>query len=233
MENIERKALVTGLAWFPCFLLPVFLLPVRSDIYVYVPQVGLHLVFLVLIFSLWKKTKKTGIALIITVLLSVTWIGYLFVNTAVRGEKGKHSTVFTQQVLGTTSTIKAGSQILVIDMEKGKRLSPTGTVSYGFGSLLNLYYPHKQLSGEIIPPASLAQIKCDNSSLNLLFWGNGHLIGPFSCTGLRELLIPYYRQMTALQETQEEQKKPADKKLHRLKKRKMRLKRQKIQKKKK
>ena len=226
-EKIDGKTLIPGLGWFLCFLLTVLPLPVRSDIYVYFPQVGLHLMSLVLIFYLWKKIKKTKAVLLPLILIIFAWIGYFYVRAGISAEKGKSSVVFTRQVVQAVSKMKTGSRIFIVDMDRDKRYSPTGTVAYGFASLLNLYYPHKRFTGEIIPPGKVAQIKCNKNSLNFFFREKGQLAGPLNCTGLRDFMLFYFGPHMNLQQTEERTEKTEVKRLYRLKKRKMRLKRQK------
>ena len=42
----DRGVIASGLLWFLCFLLPCLFLEARSDLYAYLPQLGLHLAFL-------------------------------------------------------------------------------------------------------------------------------------------------------------------------------------------
>ena len=42
----DRGVVAAGLLWFLCFLLPCLFLEARSDLYAYLPQLGLHLAFL-------------------------------------------------------------------------------------------------------------------------------------------------------------------------------------------
>jgi hypothetical protein len=52
-EKIDRQVLAAGIVWFLSFLLPVLPLPVRSDLYVYLPQIGIHLMVVACLFFLW------------------------------------------------------------------------------------------------------------------------------------------------------------------------------------
>ncbi|UCH94337.1 MAG: hypothetical protein JSV88_29275 [Candidatus Aminicenantes bacterium] len=233
-EGIDGLAFTAGSGWFLCFLLPTLLIPARSDIYVYVPQVGLHLATLTIIFYLWKRTgantkkriKQTFIFLPIGILI-LAYIGYLAIIAAANGKKGNHSFVFTQQVLQRTSNMKPGDHVFIIDMEPNHGFSPGRIVSYGITPLLNLYYPHKRLTGKIIPPESAAKITCDKNMLHFFFWGNGHLAGPFSCSGLKTVIYFLYPYSCLIPQMPGKPEKPGSKRrLYRLKKRKMRLKQQ-------
>lgn len=231
-KSINSTALMSGALWFLCFLLPMFPLVVRSDIYIYLPQVGLHLTFLAFISHMLgkmdltiKKRRKQYIILLPIGILLFTWIGHLFVSTSIYGREGNSSTLFTQQLLKKVSKIKDGSKIWIIDTNEEKRLSPSGTISYGFYSLLKLYYPQKHLRGEIILPCKVGIIKCDKNAFIFFFWGNGQLSGSYNCTELRDLLTSFYPYSSVQQEKMEKQKKPVRKKLNRLKERKKRLKR--------
>lgn len=236
--DIHRLPLIAGTGWFLCFLLPTLFIPIRSDIYVYLPQVGIHLAALPIIFYLREKTKfrmqkrlNQVIALLLVGISILIYIGSFVFKASVNGEKGKNSTAFARQVFQCTSKMKPGTHTLVIDMQPGHKFSPSRVVSYGFAALLHLYYPGKYLPGEIIPPDNVANIKCDNNMFNFFFWGNGRLTGPLSCNDLKTMIcfISPYPCFSSHVEAKPE--KPVKKKLYRLKKRKMRLKQQNIKKK--
>lgn len=238
VKAIHRLPLIAGTGWFFCFLLPTLFIPTRSDIYVYLPQVGVHLVALPIIFYLWEKTsfrKQPGlnqvIALFLVGIFIFLYIGSFVFTTSINGEKGKRSTAFLQQVIQYTSKINPGTRTLVIDMQAGREFSPTCIISYGFAASLHLYFPHRYLAGEIIPSGKVAEIKCDNNMLNFFFWSNGRLIGPLSGKELETMICFINPYACLLSHAEEKPEKPVIKRLYRLKKRKMRLKQQKVEKK--
>jgi hypothetical protein len=238
IKDIRRLIFIAGTGWFLCFLLPTLFIPVRSDIYVYIPQVGVHLVALPIIFYLWKKIslsirkKLNQVIAFLPVGISILIYIVSFVSIAsVNGEKGKSSSVFIQQVLQCTSKIKTGAHTYIIDMQPGREFSPSRIFSYGFAAMLHLYFPDKYLTGEIIPPGNVDRIKCNKKMLNFFSWGDGRLTGPLGCTGLKtaiSFLHPYSYLIPRMPGKPEKRR---TKRLYRLKKRKMRLKQQNIEKK--
>jgi len=74
-------------------------------------------------------------------LLIVGWTGYLFIKAGGYGKAGDASAGFTRQVLPALSKMETGSRLFIIDMDTGQRFPPSVTIAYGFGSLMNLYYP--------------------------------------------------------------------------------------------
>lgn len=236
VKDIHCLTLIAGTGWFLCFLLPTLFIPARSDIYVYLPQVGVHLVALPFIFYLWKrtglnkrKTLKQGIAFFLVGISILIYIGSFVFTASVNGEKGKRSTAFIQQVIQNTTQIKPGTHTFVIDMQPGWKFSPSRIISYGFGAILHLYFPNRYLAGEIIPPGSVAKIKCDKNMFNFFFWGNGRLTGPLSCNQLKTMISFIYPYPCFSSHVKEKPEKPVKKRLYRLKKRKMRLKQQNIE----
>jgi len=180
--NIDKTVLWPGAAWFLTFLLPVLLLPVRSDLYAYIPQVGLHVMFLVILFPLWQKNtsniKIRKYVYISLALLIVGWTGYLFIKAGGYGKAGDASAGFTRQVLPALSKMETGSRVFIIDMDTGQRFPPSVTIAYGFGSAMNLYYPQKQFTGEIITPAQKEKLKNGGGPFYVFTWKNGKLEGP-------------------------------------------------------
>lgn len=180
--NIDKIVLWPGVAWFLTFLLPVWLIPARSDLYVYIPQVGLHVMFLVILFPLWQKIianiKIRKYAFIVLALLIVGWTGHLFIKAGGYGKAGEASAGFTRQVLPALSKMATGSRVFIIDMDASQRFSPTKTIAYGFGSLMNLYYPQKQFTGEIITPAQKEKLKSGGGRIYVFTWKDGKMEGP-------------------------------------------------------
>jgi hypothetical protein len=238
VKDILRLPFIAGTGWFLCFLLPTLFIPARSDIYVYLPQVGVHLAALPIIFYLWEKTSfriqkrlNQVIALLLVGISILIYVGSFVFIVSVNGEKGKRSTAFIQQVIQYTSKMKPGTHTFVIDMQPGREFSPSRIISYGFAAILHLYFPHRYLAGEIIPPGNVAKIKCDKNMFNFFFWGNGRLTGPLNCTGLKTMICFIYPYSSLIPRMPEKPEKPGPKRLYRLKKRKMRLKQEKVEKK--
>jgi len=238
VRDIPRWPIIAGTGWFLCFLLPTLFIPARSDIYVYLPQVGVHLAALPIIFYLWKKTSfginkrlNQVIPSLLVGIFIIFYIVFFAFRVSVNGEKGKRSTEFIQQVIQSTSEIKPGTHTFVIDMQPGRAFSPSRIISYGFAAILHLNFPHRCLAGEIIPPGSAAKIKCDENMFYFFFWGNECLIGPLNSKDLKTMICviaPYSYFLSPIEEKPEE---PVFKRLYRLKQRKMRLKQQEVEKK--
>lgn len=192
-----------GLMWFFVFLLPMFPLAARSDLYAYFPQIGLHVVFLVLLGRMVSKilpsalskgpmeqaqnTAQKGtqngmvhspfsflrpplvVAVVIPlVLLLAGWGFYLRQRAGVAAQKADHSSVFCSRVLSAgpaLSQLPNGTPITVYDYQygtqnkpnAGNERSPHKTVAYGFAPMLNLYFPGKGFSGEIVPAGTPAK----------------------------------------------------------------------------
>lgn len=163
-ETFNLQVFVSGLLWFLVFLLPLLPIPARSDLYVYLPQVGLHVAVLTVISSWGKRLPpRKGLlryaAGLLIGMLAVGWVGYLFLKAVPIGEKGKASARFSEQVVYTLHGIPAESTIVILDKHHGDTYSPSKVIAYGFNSLLNLYYPDKNLYGEIVPPEKIIGLK--------------------------------------------------------------------------
>jgi hypothetical protein len=244
VKDISPLILIAGTGWFLCFILPTLFIPTRSDIYIYVPQVGLHLVALPFIFYTWKRIRlsrrkklKQGIAFLLVGISILVWMASFVYIASVYGEKGKSSTAFARQVFQGNWKLEPGTHAVIIDMEPGRVFSPGRVVSYGFAALLHLYYPDRYLTGEIILPGKATEIKWDSNRLVFFSWGKGRLRGPVSGKELVTMIgfiYPYpYPYPGFLSRSGEEVKpeKPGNKRLYRLKNRKLRLKQQNIEKK--
>lgn len=231
-EGIPPLIFVAGTGWFFCFLLPTLLIPARSDIYVYFPQLGVHLVALPIFFYLWKKNNLSikrkfyrAIAFLpVGMFIFICVWANVFIASA-NGEKGKSSTVFIQQVLHFTSKMKTGDHVIIIDLQPDRAFSPGHTVSYGFTGMLHLYIPRKYLTGEIVPASSVAKIKCDKKKPGFFFWGDGHMKGPLQCRELKHMIYFLYPHPAMLVEAVKKLKKPVTTRRYRLRKRKKNLRR--------
>jgi hypothetical protein len=178
-ESFDSSPAYIGLLWFLSFLLPSVFLPVRSNLYSYFPQIGLHVSALVVLLFIWWNKIKTqkvlrNIALISICLLLLGWGRYLFLKSESYGEDGRVSAQFTKQVIRVVSDVPSEAKVYVIDRHFGERRSPSVLISYGFNSLLHLYYPQKYLSGKIVSPNEAAETK-DDSDAFFFIWENGDL----------------------------------------------------------
>ena len=177
---INLLAIYIGLLWFLIFLLPLLPIPSRSDLYSYFPQIGLHAITSAIIFPMFKNfeiknTLKRYIIYTLICLTTLGWIGYQISKAASIGEKGESSTEFTEQVVLTAFKIPPRSRIFIIDTHFDKGVSPSRLVSYGFNSLLKMYYPQKNLSGKIISPTESIEVK-NKTGINYFFiWENKEL----------------------------------------------------------
>jgi hypothetical protein len=167
VKCIDWSVPALGLLWFLCFLLPALPLSSRSDLYAYFPQIGLHVVFLSFFTPLFqiknmedrKKNLNRFLLIISMGVLSAVWMGYLWIKAESSSKTSNNSALFTNQMVEAASQIAPGSRILIIDTQVGDEYSPSKTVAYGFNPMLNLYYPHKHLSGTIIPFDKISEIK--------------------------------------------------------------------------
>ncbi|MFC2155424.1 hypothetical protein ACFLRB_02900 [Acidobacteriota bacterium] len=163
-ETFNLQVFACGVLWFLIFLLPLLPIPARSDLYVYLPQVGLHIAALTVLASCWKSSppRKGWLrytAFFLIGLLAAGWVGYLFSKAVPIGEKGEASAGFSEQVVLALHDIPAKSTIIIIDKHHSSKNSPSKVIAYGFHSLLNLYYPDKKLTGKIFPPEKIIGLK--------------------------------------------------------------------------
>jgi len=205
MTKMDQRIILAGSGWFLCFLLPTILIPARSDLYVYIPQIGLHLILLTVIFyicekigfSSFKKRKQVAVILPV-ILLTLVYSGYTVVFISNFGEKGRQARLFTEQIENQINRLKDSERLNIIDVDAGQKLSPEVTVSYGFEPFLKVLAPGRGLRGVIIPIDNIATIKCNNSKVKLLFWEQKNLLGPLNCREMDYLIhflcpVPIFR----------------------------------------
>jgi hypothetical protein len=235
-KKIDRPALAAGIVWFSAFLLPLLTLPVRSDLYVYLPQVGIHFMTMAWLFYLWEKNrslfnerKKRITVLLLPVLLLSTWMVSLFIRAGEYGKAGKISTDFTRQLIPAVSEMKNWQRIVIIDLDSEKSSSPSRSISYGLEPLMALYYPGKYLKGEIIGKGKVSRWKDDPHNLYFFSWRNGQLLGPLSGDRLQHVIFSLYLPCPGSVEIREKSQKPIHHRPQRLKKRKQRLRKNKDQ----
>ena len=191
-QKIDSSPLMPGVIWFICFLLPSLLIPVRSDLYAYFPQIGFHLVFIASIFIVFKnlKLKKTEhlYKVLIPLLLIITvWISHLFIKATEIGRRGQNSVLFSNQIITTISTTKSKKRLCIVDKDIANKHSPLNTVSYGFPELLNLYFPNQNLNGFIIGYNHSSSIK-KKFNMSYFIWENNQLNGPYTYRRLKKLI---------------------------------------------
>lgn len=151
----SRETLAFGIAWFISFLLPILALPARSDLYVYLPQLGLIIILLPVIYGLWEqlhrqsRLNKIALLLPVVMLLIVSHV-HLVYHMMESGQRGQASYRFTRQVIGMVSALPHGSRVWVVDKCDNPGQSPFYTVSYGFDAMLKLYLPQKKLKGSLV-----------------------------------------------------------------------------------
>ncbi|MFX0196215.1 MAG: hypothetical protein ACFFCW_08845 [Candidatus Hodarchaeota archaeon] len=178
-ERFDNSAGYWSILWFVIFLLPAIFVPTRSSLYSYFPQVGLHVSALAILFYIWRNTIKNqkvlrNAALIFLCFLLLGWGRYLFLKSLSFGEDGNVSTQFTRQVVQSILEIPSESKIYIIDQHFREKLSPSNLISYGFNSMLNLYYPQKKFKGEIVTPSKATKLKVNPNSF-FFIWENGDL----------------------------------------------------------
>lgn len=163
------KTMLTGVWWFLCFLLPTLPLSARSDLYAYLPQIGLHVLFLVFVTrspylspfifpfqqdgengTKGKSKTRRFITTAAILLLLIPWTLYLRTKAGSEHQKAASSYLFTGQMVAAASKIPEGSKILVVDTHANENHSPSKTVAYGFNAMLYLYFPEKKLTGEFV-----------------------------------------------------------------------------------
>jgi hypothetical protein len=237
-KKIDRPVLgpvlAAGIVWFLAFLLPLLPLPVRSDLYVYLPQVGVHLIVMAFLFYLWEKNrslfnkgKKQLVVLFLSVLVFATWTIVLFIRASEYGKAGEVSSGFTRQLIPAVSDMKNWQRIVIIDLDSEKSLSPSRSISYGLNPLMALYYPRKYLKGEIIGVGKVSRWKDDPHNLYFFSWRDDRLLGPLSGERLQHAIFSLYLPRPGSAEIREKSQKPMHHRPQRLKKRKERLRRNK------
>jgi hypothetical protein len=175
--GVNREIMLSGILWFLCFLFLTLPLPARSDLYAYLPQIGLHVLFLAFItrspflspvIFLFRhdseikieselRTRRT-ITTIVLLLLFISWTAYLWLKAGSERQKAVSSSLFTDQMAAAAVNLPEGSNIRVVDIHADEKNSPAKTVAYGFNALLNLYFPEKQLTGVIITVDSAREL---------------------------------------------------------------------------
>jgi hypothetical protein len=227
-QGILYRNILAGSLWFFVFLLPVSFLVIRSNLYVYFPQIGYHLIFVVLIIHFWKQLdlnkagrKNVFFVIIPLILLFFSWSAYHFKKAESYERAGRSSTGFIQKIIKEVPEISHRSQVFIIDPDGNNRFSPSQTVSYGLNSVFKLlyYYPYKKISGEIISPEELIKIRSVKNVFKFFFWTGGQLLGPFNCAELRNIMAIFWPYKMELPILEVKKKKNVKSKLSRSQKR--------------
>jgi hypothetical protein len=172
----------------------MLLLPVRSDLYVYFSQVGLHIAFISTLLSLWRngpeKTLlvKKRIVPVFSVLL-IGWSIYLFLAAGAIETKGAYSAGFVGQALRNFQNFTNETRFSIIDTQANKEPSLSNTVSSGFSSMLRLYFPGRKFKGEIIDADRFGK-KSGGDAARYFLWKKDQLTGPFPYVQAKSMLQP-------------------------------------------
>lgn len=185
---------ILGSTWFLCFLLPVIGLSARSDLYAYFPQIGLHVMTIAFIYFFFdwsfleaENPSQRGkpfnhdsfqkwVVFVSLVIVFLVWTVYLRNRAETFSKSPQLSALFTTELLAQTSALKPGSRLWILDQQAAQKESPTHTIAYGFNAMLNLYYPGKNLTGDIIPPERTNEWESQNTSTDIcLIWDGNTL----------------------------------------------------------
>jgi hypothetical protein len=179
---------IKGISWFFFMLSPMLFLTVRSDLYVYFAQIGLHAAFLAISVPLWRNVA--GDARFIAPLfffLAAGWCIHLFFTAGEIEKKGVKSGLFVRQVVQRLANQQTGATVRVIDRQMTEKLSPADLIASGFPPLLNLYLPGKKLKGEIIQIKQM-KTRVPGNEVQYFIWEKERLAGPYRYEQVRSLL---------------------------------------------
>lgn len=185
----DRGVIVAGLFWFFCFLLPCLFLEARSDLYVYLPQLGLHLVFLSWLVAHaplpglrgplteagpHDRKSSRGLAWVLLSCL-IGWSIFLGHQARSRSSYAQTSSLFCRSLARAAQTIGPKKKLLlIVDAHAGEKTAPSSTVSYGLDAMLRLYVPGKDLRGEFITLKMARDLRgMDRRESVALVWRNG------------------------------------------------------------
>jgi hypothetical protein len=182
LSKNEFLTIIFGLCWFLVYLAPVGLLPYRSDLYIFIPQIGLFISMAIIIRKIFGMvseklpgyTKTMLFSLLIIILI---WTGYLAKKLVHYDRIARKNTEFTSIVQQSFDSLITGTPVMIIDCSKGEpRLSKA--ISYGLTALLNLVFPRKNLHADFFNP--------DENKMNVeklyrykYIWDGKTLYGPY------------------------------------------------------
>jgi hypothetical protein len=184
----NKKIMITGISWFFFLLSPMLFLSVRSDLYVYFAQIGLHAAFLAIAVPLWRNLAiKPRFFVPLFFLLVAVWSVYLHFTAGEIERKGVKSDSYVRQIVRKLANQKSGATVRVIDRQATGKLSPSRLIASGFSPLLNLYLPGKKLKGEIVPVDQM-KTGAGGNETRYFIWEKDRLAGPYLYTQARALL---------------------------------------------
>ena len=190
----NRGLFLLGISWFLIFLSPMLLLPVRSDLYVYFSQVGLHIAFISTLIPLWRNgpekapLRKKRIVPVLAVLLT-GWSISLFLAAGAIETKGAYSAGFVGQATRIFQNLAAETGVSIIEAQANAEPSLSNTVSSGFSSMLRLYFPGRKFKGEIIDAERFGK-KSGGDGARYFLWKKDQLTGPFPYDQAKSMLKP-------------------------------------------
>ncbi len=178
----ERAVIVAGLLWFLCFLLPCLFLEARSDLYAYLPQLGLHAAFLAWLagyFRLPAENRPPGWpgrwSWPLILLLGGWWI-VLGLQARARSLPARAGAAFSRQMAAFAEALRPGKRVLVVDAHAGERAAPSRAVGYGLEAMLRLLAPGKELRGEFVTLDDAGRLMAEDPKTCAPFlWENGEL----------------------------------------------------------
>lgn len=179
----ERAVIAAGLLWFLCFLLPCLFLEARSDLYAYLPQLGLHAAFLAWLAGRstlaaesrplpgWPRSLSWPL-----ILLLGGWATFIGYQARTRSLPARAGAAFTRQMAAFAEKLSPGKRVLVVDAQAGERTAPSRVVGYGLEAMLSLLAPGKKLRGEFVPIDDAGRLMAESPRACVPFlWENGEL----------------------------------------------------------
>ena len=179
----DRAVIRAGLLWFLCFLLPCLFLEARSDLYAYLPQLGLHAAFLAWLAGYFRlpaesrpRPELPGSLSWPLILLLGGWTIVLGYQARARSLPARAGAVFSRQMAACAEKLPPGKRVLVVDAHAGERTAPARVVGYGLEAMLRLLAPGKELRGEFVTIDEARRLMAEDSKQFVPFlWEEGTL----------------------------------------------------------
>jgi hypothetical protein len=153
----DRAVILAGLLWFLCLLLPCLFLEARSDLYAYLPQLGLHAAFLSWLAGYFRPAAESRPAperpLAVRwplLALLAGWSIFLGYQARARAQQALAGSLFFRRAAAVAQRLEPGKRLLVVDTQAGERTAPSRVVGYGLEAMLHLLAPGKDLRGEFV-----------------------------------------------------------------------------------
>lgn len=179
----DREVIVAGLLWFLCFLLPCLFLETRSDLYAYLPQLGLHVAFLAWLAGFlrapeesqpwpgWPESLRWPVLLVLG-----GWAVFIGFQARSRSLPAQTGAAFSRQMAAFAQQLQSGKRLLVVDAHAGERTAPSRVVGYGLQAMLHLLAPGKELRGEFVTLDEARRLTGEDPKKCVPFlWENGEL----------------------------------------------------------